>query len=206
MTAWASFYPWVLPHVRGCPQPLIDQALRDAARDFCSRSRAWEERAATVEADGTTSLLSFVFPTGAELVRVERVTIAGEDWEILNSESLPADWLESAPEEDLDDTLVVVSATQYQLVPTPSSGDDIILYQSLQPTITATGVGDVIFARWGEKVAAGARKRLKAMSGREWFDATGAQVAHDEFEAAVHSAANWKFRQSRNQRTGLSPL
>jgi len=207
MTSWSSFYPWILPEVRGCPQPLIDQKLRDAAREFCTRSRAWEERAATVTADGTTSLRSFVFAeAGSELVRVERATVAGEDQTILNSDGNPADWLETAPADELSDTLVVVSRTQYRIWPTPVSGAAIVIYQALKPTNAGTGVGDVIYAEWGEQLARGAVARLKAMKGSAWFDADGAMLADRAFERAVHSAANWKFKQSRRLRTKKAPI
>lgn len=206
MSAWSAFYPWVLPHVRGCPNPMINRALCDAAREFCARSRAWQVKADPVVSDGTTRTLSFVFPTGGELVRVERATVAGEDWTVLNADAQPADADEDSPEESLEDTLVVISKTQYQLWPLPSSGDEIVVHLALQPAVAAAEVGDVIYEQWGEGLAQGAIFRLKAMSKADWSDADGAALASSAFERAIHRAANWKFRQNRQLRTTPAPL
>lgn len=206
MSAWSAFYPWVLPHVRGCPDPLVDRALCDAAREFCARSRAWQVKADPVASDGSTRTLEFVFPTGAELVRVERATVAGEDWAILNADGQPADADEASPEESLADTVVVIDKTQYQLWPVPGSGDEIVILMALQPTVAAEGVGNVIYEQWGEGMAQGALMRLKAMPKADWSDADGAALASGAFERAVHRAANWKFRQNRLLRTTLTPL
>lgn len=206
MSAWAAFYPWVLTKVRGAPQPLIDQALRDAAREFCLRSRAWEVKSASVPSDGTTRSRSFVFPAGAELVRVERASVGGEPWEILNSDATPDDVDEAAQQETYTDTLVVTSKTTYQLWPIPASGEAIVLHLSLRPTIAATLVGDVIFEEYGSQMAQGAVALLKAMTGRDWFDADGAVIADAQFEAGVHAAANRKFSQNRRLRTRKTPI
>lgn len=206
MSAWSAFYPWVLTKVKGAPQPLVDQALRDAAREFCLRSRAWEVKSAAVTSNGTTRQRSFVFPADAELVRVERASIGGKPWEILNSDATPDDVDETKQVEVYTDTLVVVSKTAYQLWPIPASGKAIVLHLSLRPTMAATQVGDVIYEEYGSPMAQGAVARLKAMTGRDWFDADGAVIADAQFEAGVHSAANRKFSQNRRLRTTKTPI
>lgn len=207
MTTWASFYPHVLPYVSGCPSPMVDQALRDAAREFCRESRAWVEQAATVLGNGTTRQRNFVFPAESELVQVMRATVAGEDMKILSSREMPADWQETAPDAgELDDTLVVLnSQTAYVLYPIPASGQKIIIYQALMPTMTASGVGDVIFTEYGEQMAKGAIARLASMQKKPWTDLDTAAMSEQWFERAIHAAANRVFRQGQ-RRVRKAPL
>lgn len=207
MTAWASFYPHVLPYVSGAPSLMVDQALRDAAREFCRESRAWVEQAAAVTGDGTTRQRSFVFASGSELVEVRRATVAGEDMTILSSRQMPADWQEDTPDAAaLHDTLVVLnSQAAYVLYPIPADGAEIIIYQALMPTMTATGVGDVIFTEYGEQMAKGAIARLCSMPKKPWSDVDAAALAAAAFERGIHSAANRVFRQGQ-RRVKKAPL
>jgi hypothetical protein len=41
--ALSLFYPLVLPHVVGCPNPLLDQAILYAAGEFCREGHVVQE-------------------------------------------------------------------------------------------------------------------------------------------------------------------
>lgn len=41
---WPGLHELAFPELPGCPQALVDQAMYAASREFCARSRAWEEK------------------------------------------------------------------------------------------------------------------------------------------------------------------
>lgn len=212
MATWSDFYPFVLPEVSGCPAPQINHALRSAAREFCERSRAWQERAAALAGDASTKNFAVTVPAsaaalGGELVRIERCTVAGIDYDVSSFDNMPADWLETVEANALTRTCVQISEVQCRIYATPAAGDNVQLYLSMKPTLLAsTGVGDVILNKWGEQMAAGALKRLWAMVGKPWSKPEGVALAHDTFERGVHLAANVPMRQNKPMRTGRAIL
>lgn len=207
MTAWAAFYPLVLPWVPGCPEPAVDLALRNAAREFCMATRRWQEQAAAQTGDGTTQQFALVLPTGAELVRVERCTVAGEDMDVLSASDMPADWQESDPDDGAltDKAVVLADNTGLLLYPTPADGDAIVIYQALKPTVTAAEVGDVIYDEHAEDVAHGALSRLMRLPGQSWTNFEAAAGYRTLFNESMHPAANWAGRQAP-LRTGRTVL
>lgn len=212
MALWSAFYPFVLPEVQGCPTPQIQHALRQATREFCDRSRVWQERAAALTGDGTTKTFAITVPAtplalGAELVRLERCTVAGDDFAIVSYDDMPPDWLETTEDNSLSFTCVQISQSQFRLYGTPDAGDSIVPYLSLQPSVaTSTGVADEVFGRYAEAIAAGALKRLWGMAGKVWSKPESIGMAHEAFERGIHTAANFLLRQNKPMRTGRTKL
>ncbi len=194
-TAWSAWYPFVLPLVIGCPDPTVDHALRQAAREFCRKSRAWLEPQDAFAAPGVTQRFDFDPPTMAEVIGVTRCTVAAADLAILSSADLPAGWPVKGGN-DPDDALIVISAEEYMLYPAPAAGVVVLLELCVMPTMVATGIGDLVFQRYADTVAAGAIARLCAMPKTAWFDADQVILNRAVFERGIASAANEVFRQS----------
>lgn len=94
MTPWSDFLPHVLPFAPGCPDPVAEFNLREAARDFCARTRCWR---VTLPAITTTHEQGFgpypmPLPAGTELVRIERATMDGRRIDVVAEDALPVDW------------------------------------------------------------------------------------------------------------------
>jgi hypothetical protein len=201
MAAWALFYQWVLPYAKGAPDLLVDNMLRDAAREFCRESGAWVERL-TNTGDGTAKAFTLPLPAETELVRIKRATVGGRDYRVVSSDELPEDWLEAAEAGMLRDRVIQTGLDSIRVYNTPESGASIVSYCKLAPTSTATAVGDVIYQRWGEAMAAGAKKRLLSMEGEPWFKPESAAIAKTEFWAGINDAGNATLRENAQMRTG----
>lgn len=207
MSAWSAFYPYVLPHVTGAPGPLVDQALREAAREFCRESRVWKERTTPQAGTGTAKTFSIVLPvTETELVKIERCTVAGLDHTVKDASTVPQDWLETTEVNALTRTCIQLNDTQFRLYATPASGENIQLYLALTPSDTAAGLADTVYARWGERIAHGAKFRLFSMEGKPWAKPQSVQLAYELFQQAIHDAAGSQFRQNQTLRTGRTIL
>lgn len=189
MKAWASFHPYVLPDVIGCPIPVVDHALREAAREFCLRSHAWRETE-EFEAPGAINLFDFDTPNGTDLLKVISASVAGDELDVFTS--IPSDWSISTP----CDGLYHAGEGEYMVFGTPSAGAPIQIVISVRPSVTATGVGNELFASHADDIAAGAKARLLRSPRKEWTDLAQAGIFKAEFESAIHSAANKDFMQA----------
>lgn len=207
MKVWETLHPFVRPDVPGCPVPLVDRALCDAAREFCTATAAWTEWADPAVADGATNRFEFDLPGQSELVRVRSVRVGTNTaYKVLSSKALPPGWENGEEGCGLDKTLVMLNLIEYLVFPKPAAGTEIVLELVLKPTITALGVGDAVVDEYAKEVAAGALATLMAQP-KPWASPL-ATMHRDTFEAAKHTAANagWRQRSSGEKRVRKAGL
>ena len=188
MKAWAEFHPHVLPYVIGCPNPTVDAALRDAAREFCLDSKAWVETE-DFEADGETNRYFFDVTGRTELVQVIRASVAGVDLDLFGRRQLPADWETIPP----CSGLYHLNAEEYLLFPRPAAGAAVSVTLAYQPSLIAPGVGDRVFKDFAAAIAAGAKAALLRMPRQAWTDIEQAAICQTQFGKGITDAANRDF-------------
>lgn len=206
MKLWADFHPYVLPDVPGCPEPMLDQALRETARDFCTRTKAWAEWMDPFTASSARALYEFEPDAGTEVVAALAATVGKDEYTVLGSKDLPAAWQDGEQGKVKDKTLIHVNSKEFILYPAPSAGQRITLQLALRPTMAGTGVGDVIFEEFTEAIAAGAKSKLMAKPRKEWTDLQTAAICGLEFERRVSMAANKDWHQSAQRRVSKAGL
>lgn len=200
MKLWADFHPYVLPDVPGCPEPLLDQALRETAREFCTRTKVWTEWRDPFSASGNQRVFEFDADAGSEVVAAVSASVNGEPYSVFGSHKLPAGWQDEANGCVKDHTLIHINSKEFVLYPKPNAGESIVIELALRPTMTATGVGDVVFEEFTESIAWGTKYRLWTKPGRPWTNPQSAVQAKVEYESGVHAAANQAWRQSAEKR------
>lgn len=194
MKTWDEFYPFILVEVMECPNPVVDFALVQAAREFCRRTSVWVEWMEFV-ADGTTQRFDFDLPSKTELVAARRATVDGVDVPVLGNRSLPADWTQADTTSDVD-ALIHISLTEFMLYPLPAADAQVMVQLALQPTLAGTGVSDDVFSRYAEAISKGALYRLMSSSNKPYTNLAAASQAFTDFERLTHSAANEAWRQA----------
>ncbi len=201
MAAWSAFYPDVLVYVPGCPDPLLDQALRDAAIEFFQRTRTWVQWLDPVVATAALRQYELDLPTGAEVVRIEQATRNGRPLEVQGFRSLPAD-----PTLATGDDMALVSADRVEIVLTQAaaSRDRIQVFASLMPTRTAASLPDQLVAEYRHAIAEGAKHRLLRIPG-PLSKPQAAKEAKDLFEAAVASTSVAAWRSHTNATPRATP-
>jgi len=200
MKALSQFYPFVEPEVMGCPYPVIDHQLRLAMREFCDETRVWKEWLDPVTLDGTTSRFDYDLTQSQELVRVLRASIDGEELDIVDGGSTPADWNEDVPSDITRDTLVHFDTAEYLILPKPTAGGVLLVQMAFRPSLAATQVGDILYTRYAEKVAEGCKARLMAMLGQPWANAAQSDYHARRFARAIADAANDDFARGKTSR------
>ena len=207
MKTWDQFWPFVLPEVIGCPNPTVNFALAQAAREFCQRTSAWREWSDTFTATGLVQRFDFDLPSQTELVAAKRCSVNGEDVQVLGSLNLPPDWSQTGTT-FCGEALIHISMAEYMLYPLPTAGDVVAIEVAVKPTLAATGVGDDVYTKYAETVAKGALYRLLSSTRKPWTDLASAVIARTAFEAGVHQAANEGFRQIafKDRKVKAAPL
>lgn len=182
-TALALFTPYVAPWVPGCPEPLIDDAVRMAAIEFCKRTHILRERIAfnTVATQDYVTLT----PAGGDVARVYRVMI---DDTILEP-TRRADFDEDGdPGQPLE--YYVEPPNTLRLYPVPDAVYAVVAHVSVNPDRDATTLDDVLYSNWRDVIAAGARSKLMLMGGQPWFKPDAAELDNAIFQTAIDRAAH----------------
>lgn len=192
MASWEDFHPRVMPYVMGCPSPMVDQALTDAAREFCVTTKAWQETEEFPAVAGSDPV-AFVKPADAEVIQIMRAKVDGRPLRVLNSIQVPR------PEEEggtSPRTIYRVSEDQYRILPALTAGQTVSITLALRPMQSAPGIGDTVFSKHVETISAGARAILQRMPRQPWMDMVQAGIDRVKFDKEMHWIANQPFMQT----------
>lgn len=198
MAAWSAFSPWVKPLVPGCPDPMVERAICDAAIEFCEMTQAFQERASLqiktnksaysiYTASGIPGMVLGVTGKNERVIApvyIDALTNAyGEEWK--NHKGTPRHYLA-----DDEDTL--------RLYPTPQEDESGTLTLSSRPSRNDAGWDDRLYERYGEIIADGALARLQLQVGTPWADAQSGTFRRTRFVQGVS-----KVR--AKMQTGITP-
>lgn len=191
MATWSDLHPDVLMYVPGCPDPVLDQEIRNSAIEFFRRTRVWTEWLEPIYTSAGVREYDLDLPSGSEVVRIEQATRNGSPLELEGFRSLGADPAQGP----VDGPLALTSADRVTvwLSQGVSSGDRVQLRVSLKPTRSATGIGDVLFSQHRQALAEGAKHRLMRVPGplHKPREAEEARLLFER-EIATASVAGWR--------------
>lgn len=195
MTTWDQWFPLVLVHVRGAPDPLVNQALCRAAREFFKRTRVWTEWLEADPASGTsTTEYDFALPPGSELVRVEQATVNGNPLAVQSYRQLVKDWTVHQVD---GPSLVSRDLVSFHLGGSFAAADSVQAQASLMPSLSAKGIPDAYASRYQDAIAEGAKAILLMVPG-EFQEPNAAQLAKAMFDKAINEAAVDAYRSHTN--------
>lgn len=156
----------------GCPQAVQKQTLRLTCRDFCLRTEAWRETLDAmdlVKDQADYELLPNAFGTIHRLfsVKVEDTEQAATGYSLVDDMTL-----------------------RFATAPTADSTGTLVVELVLRPRFTTEKVflPPVLFDRWGEAFADGAKARLMGMTGKPWADPNQAVYYTQRYEDTILSA------------------
>jgi hypothetical protein len=190
MKVWSLFYPLVLPEVIGAPDPMVDQALVLAAREFCQRTSVWLEWQEVPTAGSASNQFEFDVPTGAEFVKIARAVVGEDDFGVLSYRDVPADWINPSSTK-LKNKLVHLEGNEFLVFPVPP--ESIRLQLAFKPSLAAKSVPDSVFGSYAEEIADGAKARLLGMRNLPFSDQISASAHRTCFEYAINRVANIGF-------------
>lgn len=182
---WSSFFPEIATFAMGCPNPLLEAKLRQAAIEFLERTRAWVEWLDPVTSFDGLVEYDFDIPAGSDVARVERATVDGEPIVIQSYRDAPHDWSRT---DLVNQGLVSRDLKTFRLGNAVAAGLVIQVQVALTPSRTATGLPDDLFDKYKDDIVHGALSKLLEVPSTTYYQPDVAGRKFSMFEAAI--AAN----------------
>lgn len=196
-TRFEEFLSEVLPYVHDCPEFVATNAIRNAAIEFSDKTLYWLFELDPISLVAGTNAYDLELPFGTASARVMDVwyntmpltqkstdelrVIFGTDWRVQ----------QGTPEYItlLDPSTVLVAP-----VPELTENDALNMVIALRPTRDSTDIDDIMYERWAEHIAFGARARLYGTPGQPYYDPQNSAAYRTLFESAIGEA---KLERSR---------
>lgn len=177
MKSWIEFYDYYLADLPGCTYYAAGNALRQAAQEFCQRTKALRMTVDPLTLT-TDSIYDFDFTTNEVLVQVLWAKIDDQDLRIL------------APGEDSEGTRSIraIDSSQFELFPDPTAGQILTMECAIKPSNTSDSIDDFLYDQYAEKIAYGAKARLMMQADKPYTNLQLAPVNGALFDAAIASA------------------
>lgn len=196
MATWEQWYDEVVPDVPGAGLPLIKNAIKNAAIEFCQRTRVYRIEHPAISAVEDDGEYDWAPGAGLKVVRAEIVWYEGKQLDPVTPADLQAlypQWTEETGPpvyfvQEMPETLVLVPK------PNADAADAITARVSVKPSRAATSISDQLYELYLEQIAAGAKARLFAMQSKPWSNPQGAQRESGLFEDAIAQANLDAFR------------
>lgn len=179
-----DFAPFIRPEVQGCPDFLLERAVRDAATDFCRRTDVYLAEPEYIQISAGVNEYSVTIPTGTELNHI--VDIYNNNV-ALNPVSF-TELLKRLGDEDTRGNPKYYAQrdnTDFYLAPIPADKDTLRVLYSLKPTSSSTSIPDTIGKEYREIISHGALFRLQMMAGQPFSNPNFGAINRDLFEKEV---------------------
>lgn len=180
---YEDFFKWVLPVAPTVPDPTAIDHIRNAAIEFCSRTRCWSEQLDPVTADGSSEY-ALNIDQECEVSRLLEVRVDSDDYPVRTAR----DARRLISDDPTERVAYTRNGRDLILNPAPASGS-IVVEADLRPSIESTEFPDDVFALYAQRIAHGALASLLAMPKKDWSDPELAGYHHGLFERAINSTA-----------------
>jgi hypothetical protein len=186
---WSDLFNEVRPHVPGCPDVIIEDAIRNAAAELCRRSHCWEEQLPNIYPAASVTRYSVSLPEGAELLSVASLLHVNGD-----SKSALSFW----------PAVNVFGLLTFAVAPETNRGP-IEIKGVLVPSREATSIPDRIGQHYREGIIGGAVGRLQMIPGKDWTNPQFAPVHLQALELAILEAKSRKYKGNTDRAMRVYP-
>lgn len=192
MTAITDFtQARVIPEVIGCPIFVAVESVRDAAIEFCNRSRYWRVTLASINIVAGQATYTLIPPTDSsisEILSVRHNTFVVNPTSEFSLDGQYPSWrllTSSQAEEYFSNERNIIRLTP---IPSVSGTANLDVRVVLKPSRTSTTIPDQLYDHYLEEVAAGAKARLMVMPGVDWSNPDLALYYRTVFESGIKNA------------------
>lgn len=181
-----------------CPEPTAVRHLRDAAREFCRRTRIW--RASESWQLGTESYEVVAVDQEAELYEISHAALDKTDLEPRTIDWLDKECAGWRGDEGPARFITQVAPNTVRVVPKPEINEDapptLTLELILLPSQITERLPDVLVDTYPQDIADGAIARILALPSTDFQDLQTASVHSAAFQRALN---RWGDRVPRGQ-------
>lgn len=187
----SAFYPYVLPEVQGCPDPMLAQAVRSAVFEFCRETLAWTELQDAVPLVDGVADYELNVPSGAFALTVRDVWVGARRLTPVTLRALGQampDW-QTARGSEPSHYNSAAERGVIRVFPMPLYATAALTMRvAYAPTATATTAPDFLGQRHMEAMAAGAKARLLLIPGMSWSNPALGAHYRTVFEGEIFQA------------------
>jgi len=175
MATLIDFRSLIIPHVPGCPDFLIEDAVRKAARAYCKDTWVWQDGPDENEPLAADPLEA---QTVYQLTNEDDASIIAIS-NVIKNETPMKPGIEYA--KAVKDSKIIFSG--------PLNATDVVEVKRVhRPSATATALPDFLLEDHAEGIANKAIAELLKMAGKPWTDAAKAMYHEGLYLAAVQDA------------------
>ena len=196
MAAITSFYPYIVPHVPGCPSLTVDVALRSSLIEFCERSLIIQRDHDPVSVVQNIADYDFEPPIASHLVvKIMRAWYKGFPLAPISPDEIanPTIYNTRATETPLTGdprNIFQKDERTFTVYPIPKESTKLSLTMriALKPSRAATTVEDSLYEDHAETVAAGALSKLMIQAGKAYSNPQMSAIHLKVFETGINKA------------------
>tara|TARA_R100000388_G_scaffold90202_1_gene71447 strand:+ start:1199 stop:1822 length:624 start_codon:yes stop_codon:yes gene_type:complete len=185
---FSDFNIFIRPEVQGCPDFLIERAVRDSAVDFCARTDVFTVEPENIIVVAGVNEYSVSLPSGTELNHIIDIYNDQQALQPVGYSELEMR-LGNETERAVPRFYAQRDNTDIYLAPIPDAKKTLKVVFSVKPTSTSTSIPDTIGRENREAITHGALYRLQMMSGQPFSNVGAAQMNNQLFEKAVGRTA-----------------
>ena len=187
MKLLSDFRRKVRLRVRQCPTVIIDEAIRDAAIEFCHFTYTWREELDAIRVrDGVSDYeidappygrlnhILYVSHSGVRIMPTSEQLLDDTESGWRTSEAKVAQWYYSPDKETI----------RIALTPTETESRALSITATFKPKVDAIKLPNHLYDDHLEAISNGALMRLFEMSGEAWENAPGSALARALFDKA----------------------
>lgn len=178
---WRDFEPHVMPFVIGCPLPVMEYHVRQAAIEFFRDTKAWRLTLDPELADGTTHSVDMPAPTGSTVLDIEDVDVGGSGWPIVTADI----GTKKARKASAEPFCFSADLLALEVHPLQPADTEVTATVSLIPGEDSTGM-PAVFRHYAKHIAIGAISTIKALPGQE-FTAADAPLYEERFRGRIRT-------------------
>ena len=192
MASFESFMKDVLPYVPGCPDTVVENALRSSSIELCEKASVYTKELDPISTVAGIYEYGFDQPVGTRVDKIIWAIYDGKDleaitprilenrkpkWRDSNSKSTPQYFLQQSPE-------------LFWLIPIPDTtkSGGIIMNVSLKPSRSSNNILTQVADDYRDGIIFGALYRLLRMPARDWSDPQAAADYSGLFRQTVEDA------------------
>lgn len=196
MAAHEDFYPFILPEVIGCPEPVVDQAITSTIIDFCEKTLVHQ-----VDLDPITVVKNVIdydldTPTQTLVTKVMKVFYKNGEIPAVAPDDVRVAQIYNKYYEDAQPELgpprcyIQKDPRTLSIFPFPQETEKLALTlrAALKPTRSATRFDDILFEEYAETIGHGVVSRLVMSPGKTYTNIQLAGVKNLMYTAGVNVA------------------
>ena len=191
---YLDFFIEMIPELPGCPEPYIEQALKQTSIDFCRRSKALRADMDLITLEEGVQRYDLDAPQGYEVEDIVRCTFVPDGMPLTPMSISDADaslpgW-EQRTGTRPDHYVLFSEEKQIRFIPDPNQtiSGAIAMRAAFRPNQDSTGLDEVFFEEWMQDIAFGAKARLMMQPKKPWTDQQTATLYEQKFQSAIKRA------------------